>query len=160
MILAYIFISLASINCISTLTAVEVTFLTTEVMEYFKDISEDIRDEILEANHQKREISRDEQSFASLFAPMDMSKPAHYWTRKRGKERETTTEPNSNDDYYYRRSTKRPPNSFDYDFGYNMFDGRKKRENTPVEASTKILPDKQIEMSTEDIVKKNIEKRR
>lgn len=107
------------------LSSVEDKFLNDELMYYFEDVSVDINEQIIAAAHQKREateVSGDEQRFASLFAPINLTRSHHYWTRKRGREEDTTL-PTAWDNYYGSFSTNSPFfTNFDYD------DYRKKRE--------------------------------
>lgn len=130
------------------LTPTEDKFLSSEVLDYFDEISMDGSGEIVTSGFQKREaseVSNEDKQYAFLFAPMNLTRANHYWTRKRGRER-TTLPP-----YYYYYNyypTRRPiPNS--YNFGLsrkkratmeaflqrlNFVSSRAKRANTEVPA--------------------------
>lgn len=115
----------------SALSAIEDKFLNEELMYYFEDVSVDINEQVIAAAHQKREateVSSDEKRFAALFAPMNLSRANHYWTRKRGGDKDTT-QPMTWEVYYSLFTTKLPTlaNTYYNDY-YNKDHNQKKRE--------------------------------
>lgn len=128
MIALKIFSLILSVQIASALNAIEDKFLNDELMYYFEDDSVDIREQVMAAAHQKREAteaSSDEQKFAALFAPMNLSRAHHYWTRKRGGD-ESTPPPMTYEVYYSLFSTIPP--TFQSNYYNDYYNDQKKRE--------------------------------
>lgn len=94
------------VKIISLILSLQITFAWSSVednyfMEYFEDFSTDVKDQIGSAYFQKREAIEvsDEKRFASIFAPVDLLKTAHYWTRHRGRDKYQTNNPPYNSQF-------------------------------------------------------------
>lgn len=110
-----------SVQFVSTLHVIEDKFLTKQLMDIFDDVS--VGADIVNSNISKREAVVDDAStmkrFAAFFAPINMTRANHYWTRKRGRE---TTPGKSSEVYYTLYPTKALTNSI------TNSQARKKRE--------------------------------
>lgn len=119
-----LFSVISMVQFASSLHAIEDKFLTNQLMDFFTDISIDISTDIISDGMSKREAGADvlfaEKRFASLFAPINLTRANHYWTRKRGRDRETTLSWENNYTLYPTKAFKK--NSV------TDKDSRKKRE--------------------------------
>lgn len=80
------------IELISSLSIVEDKVLNNHLMEVFGDYTDEIKDDIVKIKESSAsaESSKDEKRFVSIIAPVQ-SRADHYWTRKRGREKATTS---------------------------------------------------------------------
>ena len=108
------------VQCVWTLSVVEDKFMNNELNEFFLEYIDDLDEEIIPTDFQKREadvLKSQEKSIASIVAPFELSRADHYWTRKRGRDKATPSE--KREGIYYTWYLSRPTS------GYGL---RKKRE--------------------------------
>lgn len=93
MIVIKLFSVILTVHSVLSLHSIEDKFLTKELIRFFDDVSVDISDEIIAAAISKRGVAVEieDKRFASLFAPINLTRANHYWTRKRGRDKETTS---------------------------------------------------------------------
>jgi hypothetical protein len=122
-----LFVIALPFQIVLTLTGVEDKYLTNQLLEYFDDDSSEVKSDVIAASNQKRfsDLTADNQErFASLFSPFNISRANHYWTRKRGRD-QTTQHPQMIWEIYYTLYPTRV-SRFNYGTGDSM--SRKKRE--------------------------------